>query len=183
MHSRREFLGKLSMMSGALMLDLRGILQSSLSTPYFALNEFIENNPDAVFILRTNVDSKTDASAIKEVGQQLSTTLFHAATEGGSGLPAATNVVIKPNITWWSWDQTPIEETMGIYTDPNFVEGMIGRLNELSIPSSNIFIREANYNGPDSVDGELYGELAARTNINLKNLYAGIGAISSTDVQ
>ncbi len=183
MHSRRQFLSTLSLTGGFLMFDVRGTLRSSVSAEYFGLNEFIENNPDAVFVLRTNVDSKTNGSAIKAVGQQLGASLFQIKTDASSGFPTSTNVVIKPNITWWSWDQTPLEDVMGIYTDPNFVEGIIGRLTDLSIPSSNIFIREANYYGPDSVDGKLYGEMAARTNINLKNLGAGIGAIDETDVQ
>ncbi len=183
MQSRRQFLRTLSITGGILMLDARRALGSNFSSKYFGLNEFIEDNPDAVFVLRTNVDSKTDGSAIKAVGQQLGASLFQTKTDTSSGYPTNTNVVIKPNITWWSWDIPPIETVMGIHTDPNFVEGIIGQLTALSIPSNNIFIREANYHGPNSIDGKLYGEMAVRTNIILEDLSAGIGAIDEKDIQ
>jgi uncharacterized protein (DUF362 family) len=183
MLSRRDFLKSLSVIGSALVFNYRDLLSKNIQDQYFGLNEFIENNPDAVFILRTNVDSKTAASAIKDVGRQLGTSLFQIKPDSNSGLPVSTNVVFKPNITWWSWDKAPIEEIMGIHTDPNFVEGIIGRLRDLSIPSGNIFIREANYHGPDSPDGKYYGAMAARTNVVLEDVSSGVGILDAKYIQ
>ncbi|HCA78274.1 MAG TPA: hypothetical protein DEP53_00925 [Bacteroidetes bacterium] len=182
MYSRRQFLSTLSVTSGLVMFDLRGLIRSRFRAGYFGLNEFIENNPDAVFVLRTNVDSKTNSTAIKDVGRQLGVSLFQIKPDANSGFPTSASVALKPNITWWSWDQPPIENVMGIHTDPNFVEGIVGRLTELSIPAGNISICEANYHGPDSIDGKLYAEMANRTNVGLKNVSAGIGLIDESDV-
>lgn len=183
MQNRRDFLKTLSLIGGTLVFDFRSLLAKPLEDKFFGLNEFIENNPDAVFIFRTNVDSKTNTDAIRQAGLQLSQSLFQIKPDASSGLPVGTNVVFKPNITWWAWDKTPIEEVMGIHTDPNFVEGMIERLKELSVKPQNIYIREGNYHGADSVDGKYYGIMAARANVNLKNISAGIGKIDESDIQ
>ena len=183
MQSRRDFLKTLSVMGGALIIDARDLLSKNNLEQYFGLNEFIENNPDAVFILRTNIDSKTNTSAIKDIGKQLGNSLFQIKSDSSSGYPLGTNVVFKPNITWWSWDKAPIEEVMGIHTDPNFVEGIIGRLTDLSIQPSNIFIREANYHGPDSIDGKNYAAMALRTNIVLKDVSGGVGSLDASEIQ
>ncbi|MGE5846498.1 MAG: DUF362 domain-containing protein [Ignavibacteria bacterium] len=183
MLNRRNFLKTLSAASGALIFNFRDVLSKNIQDQYFGLNEFIENNPDAVFILRTNVDSKTNSSAIMDAGHQLGNSLFQIKPDSSSGYPINTNVVFKPNITNWSWDKAPVEEVMGIHTDSNFVEGIIKRLTDLSIQPSNIFIREANYYGPDSIDGKYYAAMALRNNIDLKDVSSGVGNLNAEDIQ
>lgn len=180
---RRDFLKTISLIGSALVIDSRSIFAKDIQTVYFGMHDFIESNPDAVFILRTGVDAKTNSAAIKEAGRQLSASIFQYKSDPLSGYPVNANVVIKPNITYWSWDIPPIENVMGIHTDPNFVEGMIGSLNNLSIQSANIYIREANYQGPNFVDGKPYYDMAARTNINFKDVSGGISQVSQDDIQ
>jgi hypothetical protein len=149
---------------------------------YFGLNEFIDTHPDAVFILRTNVDLKTNVQAIKSTGYQLGRTLFVSKPDAAGNFPLTANVAIKPNITSWSWDKQPIEETMGIQTDPNFVEGVINSLQDLTIDTANVHIRDGNF-ARGTADGKWYSDLAQRTGINLKDLSGGVGKISASDIQ
>lgn len=180
---RRDFLKRLSIISSALVIDSRNIFPRDYNSVYFGMHDFIESNPDAVFIFRTSIDSKANSAAIKDAGRLLSSSIFQLKTDPLSGYPVDANVVIKPNITYWSWDIAPIESIMGIHTDPNFVEGMIGSLNNLSINSDKIYIREANYHGAASVDGKPWADMAARTNINIKDVSTGLGSVSQDDIQ
>ena len=183
MKNRRHFLKTLTFTGSALFFNFRDLFSASIQNVYYGLNEFIETNPDAVFVLRTSIDSKTNASAILDVGHKLGMSLFQIKPDSNSGFPISTNVVIKPNITWWDWDIAPIEQIMGIQTDSHFIEGVIGALTDLSIQSSNIFIRDGNYFGPESTSGKNYAEMAKRTNINLKDVSAGVGNLDQSDIQ
>jgi uncharacterized protein (DUF362 family) len=180
--SRRDFLKAIPLAGGAVILDRRRLLGYPRTPDFYGLNGFIESHADAVFVLRTSVDAKTNAPAIKSVGQQLGRTLFVPKSDPMGGYPIATNVAIKPNLTSWSWDKAPIEQVMGIQTDANFVEGIIGSLGELSIDAEHIYIRDGNFSASQS-DGVLYKGLAQRTGVNLKDLSAGVGGISSSDIQ
>jgi len=103
-----------------------------------------------------------------------------------NGYPTGTtNVVLKPNITSWSWDIADgytIEGTRGIQTDANFVEGVITSLNGLDVPGDKIYIREANYFGAQSIDGIWYNDLAQRTGVNFKQ-FATVNQLAPVDVQ
>jgi uncharacterized protein (DUF362 family) len=149
--------------------------------PYFTLNDFIENHPDAVFILKTAVDVKTNSEAILSVGQGLAQTIFVGKQEPASAYPVSTNVVLKPNITSWAWDKAPIEDTMGIQTDPYFVEGIIKNFGVLGVAAKNIFIREANYTST-AADGKWYSDLQKRTGIDLKD-FPTVDKLAAADVQ
>ena len=138
MYSRRDFLKTASLATGALALNIHKLSGRTLGNDYFGLNDFIENHPDAVFILSTSVDTKTNAAAIKAVGHQFGQTLF--ISKAADGFPLTTAIAIKPNLTAWAWDKTPIETTMGIHTDANFVEGVIDSFKDLGVASSSIYI-------------------------------------------
>lgn len=181
MYSRREFLKTASLAGSAVVLNCRELLSKPFATGFFGLHEFIETHPDAVFILRTAVDAKTNTTALKNVGYQLGRTLFVAKPDGASGYPLSANVVLKPNITSWSWDKPPIEETMGIQTDPYFVEGVFNSFQDLSVPAQNVYIREANY-FPKQSDGKWYSDLAARAGLNLKD-FPTVAQMSPQDIQ
>jgi uncharacterized protein (DUF362 family) len=179
MYSRRDFVKTASLATAALALNLQKLSGRTLTSDYFCLNDFIENHPDAVFILSTTVDTKTNAAAIKEVGHQLGQTLF--VPKAAAGFPLTTKIAIKPNLTAWAWDKTPIETTMGIHTDANFVEGVIDSFKDLGVASSSVYIREANYTGTQP-DAKWYKEMAARAGIDLKD-FATIDKLTASDVQ
>jgi hypothetical protein len=186
LYSRREFLKVAPLAGGAILLNYRLLRGGPRGTGYFGLNEFVESNPDAVFILRTALDAITNTEAIKSFGHQLGQTLFVSKADPTNSYPTGTtNVVLKPNITSWSWDIKDgytIEGTRGIQTDANFVEGMINSLTGLDVPSDKIYIREANYLGAQSIDGLWYGDLAQRTGVNFKQL-ATVDQLAPVDVQ
>jgi hypothetical protein len=181
MSSRRDFLKTAAAAGNLLLLDARKARGETLGTVYFGLNEFVENHPDAVFVLRTNVDAKTNASAIKDVGHNLGKTLFAGKPGPEGAFPTTANVAIKPNITSWSWDKPPIEQTMGIQTDPYFVEGVINSLTDLAVPAGNVFIRDANF-VTTQTDGKWYTDLATRSGINLASLPPVGGGLAAEDV-
>ena len=147
MTTRRDFLKTASLAGGMALLGLRTLWGREVRTPYFGLNAFVENHPDAVFVLRTSVDVKTNTGAIRTAGYQLGRTLFVNRADPAQAHSIYADVVIKPNITAWYDDIPPIEQTMGIQTDLNFVEGVIERLGDLGVAQEHIFIREANYSG------------------------------------
>ena len=182
MTSRREFLKTAAATGGLILLDPRRLLGKSTGTDYFGLNDFIENHTDAVFVLRTSVDVKTNTTAIKDAGFNLGKTLFVGKPGPDNAFPLTTNVAIKPNITSWSWDKPPIEQTMGIQTDPYFVEGVIKSLTDLTVPGGSVFIRDANFSRART-DGQWYSDLAARTGINLTEPPPLGGGLAPGDVQ
>jgi len=181
MATRREFLKTSALAIGAVILDQRRALSRTLNKRYFGLNQFIRQHPEAVFILLTSVDQKTNTAAIKQVGYDLGKTLFVATTSAGNAFPVSGPVAIKPNITSWAWDITPNEPTMGIQTDPYFVEGLIDSLFDLTVPAPAIYIREANYFASQE-DGEWYSDLAQRTGINLHEM-SPVSQLARADIQ
>ena len=135
----------------------------------FGLHPFIEANPNAVFIMKTNIDpaaSPPDAigyfnqeSGIGDIqpygpekinaGLLFSRSVFVPLEEGG--MPTGnTNITIKPNWKGPGTTQggrggtpTPDEEYYGCSTDVYFTEGIIEGFKELGIPLSNLLVREA----------------------------------------
>jgi len=181
MVTRREFLKTASLVTGAAaLLPTSEIPGTLLSTDYFGLNDFIESHPDAVFVFRTAITDKTDTAGIKNTAYQFGKNLFIGKSDPSNAFPLTANVVFKPNITSWSWDIKPIESTMGIQTDPNFVEGIIQALKDLSLPAANMYIRDANYSAARA-DGQWYHDLATRTGVNLKE-FGSFSQISSADL-
>jgi hypothetical protein len=181
MVTRRGFLRTASLAAGAAILPIRQLPRGQFDVQYFGLHDFIESHPEAVFVLRTSVGTKTDTAGIKNAGYHLGKSVFVAKADAANGFPVDTNVVLKPNITSWSWDKPPIESTMGIQTDPFFVEGIISALQDLSLPAQNIYIREANY-FPTQTDGQWYTSLAQRTGVNFK-AFSPISQMAPEDIQ
>jgi uncharacterized protein (DUF362 family) len=182
MTSRREFLKTAAGAGSLLAFDIRNARAGNADSAYFGVHDFIETHPDAVFIFRTNVDVKTNTASVKDAGYTLGKTLFVTKPGPASAFPVTGNVAIKPNITSWSWDIPPIETTMGIQTDPWFVEGVIKSLTDLTVPAVNMFIRDANYVA-GAVDGKWYGDLAARTGINMRQFLPVGQGLAPGDVQ
>ena len=99
--------------------------------PYFGLNAFIEENPKAVFIRRTKVQSKTDANRKREEGLRLAREIFVPLDR--PGIPVSHRVVLKPNATPIRGQGRPDIENWGTGTDPQFYEGLVMGLKEIGL--------------------------------------------------
>lgn len=109
------------------------------STGFYRVHQFIEEHPDAVFIMKTNVEKKTDEDDIRTEGARFANEVIVPSDE--SGIPVSHLVPIKPNITGGGGNDWA---TMGIITDPNFVEGVVISMKQLGISKKNFHLREVN---------------------------------------
>ncbi|MDZ7291920.1 MAG: DUF362 domain-containing protein [candidate division KSB1 bacterium] len=184
MINRRAFL-KAAAAGGALIFTPVRALSSYFRDPpeFFGVHPFVEHHPEAVFIVRTNVEVKTDAAAKKQVGLDFGRSVFVRLGEGEGGIPLTHQVVIKPNLTCrGKWDNRyTIEGAMGIVTDAYFVEGIIESLKELGLSGSQFYIRETNC--PQDFEEGGYWDMARRTGADLRDLSAKVGVISESDLQ
>ncbi len=180
--SRRKLV-KSSLLAGAgLMLNpFKSIGNPKLST-HFGLNPFILENPDAVFIMHTNVYAKTSSSFIKAAGLKFGRSVFSLTDNTVDGIPLTHKVVIKPNLTCRSRDSAKytVEGTMGIVTDTFFVEGVIESLKELGISAGQIYIREVNC--PDDMADGGYVDMAARTGIDCQAIDTPVAQLKPEQV-
>ena len=95
------------------------------TAPFLSLHPFVESHPDAVFIQRTDVPSKTASQAKKDAGLKLASSLF---TPGETpGIPMGARLAVKANLTC-AEGKGSSDEGMGILTDRYFMEGMIAGL-------------------------------------------------------
>jgi len=182
--NRRTFLTT-STLAGAALLsygDAYGKLTRN-EEKYFGINAFIENHPEAVFIMKTSIKDKTDSSAIKQAGLGFGKTVFvnKSASEGGT--PLTSKVVIKPNLTC---RQTTTQGyttvgSMGIVTDANFVEGIVESIKNIGVIPGSFYIRETNC--PSDFKESGYLDMAARTGIDLRDLSGTVDTLNADDVQ
>ncbi|MBN1996208.1 DUF362 domain-containing protein [candidate division KSB1 bacterium] len=144
--SRRRFISSMSGMIGASVLPRLGRAVPNLSAEYFGVSPFIENNPNAVFIMETQVGSKFDADAKKQAGYQFGQSVFVPLTKEQGGFPVSQRVAIKPNLTergkWQNGYTT--ELSMGVVTDVYFIEGLINSFVDLGMKGNQFYIREVN---------------------------------------
>jgi uncharacterized protein (DUF362 family) len=159
---------------------LRSTAHASLN--YFGLHPFIDNHPDAVFIMRTNVDVKTNGIAKKQAGYSFGKSVFVPLTDSEGGFPLSEKIAIKPNLTERPTSQKgyTIEKSMGIVTDAYFVEGVIESMKELGLAGEQFFIREVN--APDDFADGGYWDMADRTGADLRDMSAAVGDISESDL-
>ena len=129
--TRRDALkGGLAALAGALVPE-SAARAASRPAKYFSLHSFIEKNPKAVFIRRTNVANKMDAEAKRLEGLKLAQSIFVGRDD--AGIPMTHRVLLKPNATSQiSRTRTP-EEIFGIGTDPQFYQGMVQGLQQLGV--------------------------------------------------
>ena len=159
--------------------------QAGLATPtvtggqvrakrYFALHPFIEAHPEAVFIVRTRVGSKTDAEGKKQAGLDLAQRIL--TLQDTPGIPLTHKLAIKPNLTCTS-GQGNTEGGMGIITDRYFMEGLIEGMKKLGLPAENMYLREGNWLGEGYCPGDAqstgYVEMAERTGVHLLDFPSG----------
>jgi len=182
---RRKFLQQTTCAGGALLFPPFNFknFKSNNQKYYFLLHPEITDNPDAVFIMRTNVDNKFNQSELKSAGYDFGTSVFFKTSDPSAGVPIDHAYILKPNLTkrgqWMSGYTTT--GTMGVITDVYFVEGIVERMTELGILPNNIYIREVN--GIENLTEGGYGDMAVRTGIDLKIIQDPIGSISRDQVQ
>lgn len=156
------------------------------SSGFFGVHAFIENHPDAVFIMRTNVDVKTNGNAIKRTALDFGSSVFVPKDKKSGGIPLTHNIAIKPNLTCrGKWQKVyTFERSRGVVTDANFTEGIIDSMKELGISGNQFYIRESNC-PEDFEDDGYWGKngLTERTGADLQDLSAKIGKISENDIQ
>lgn len=170
--NRRSFIRASTIAGSGLMLNpLRALDRQFINAEsLIGVHPFIFDNEDAVFIMKTDVDVKTNASAIKQAGLSFGRSVFGLTDDPDNGAPLTDKVVIKPNLTCrgkWDADYTT-ERSMGVVTDSNFTEGIIESLKELEISASQIYAREVNC--PEDLAEGGYIDMAERTGIDLKGI-------------
>lgn len=182
MLNRRHFIKTIALAAGGTstfrtMNALGSRYQSSAG--FFGLHSFIERNPDAVFIVRTKVDKKTNGAAIKQTALEFSRSVI---VPRESGVPLTNLIPIKPNLTCSSTSSTKysLEYGMGIVTDPFFVEGVIEGMKELGISGKQFYLREVNC--PEDFGPRGFTSMAARTGAEIRDMSAGVGTISESDL-
>lgn len=179
--NRRQFV-QTSMLAGAgLMLNPFKSFGNPKAYTHFGLNPFILQNPDAVFIMRTNVDIKTNSAAKKGMGLDFGRSVLGLTDDAITGIPLTHKVVIKPNVTALNLGNHTFEEGMGIVTDVDFVEGIIESIKELGISSGQFFIREVW--GAYSLEQSGYNAMASRTGIDVQGIDTPALELSPDKVQ
>ncbi|MFC1694215.1 DUF362 domain-containing protein [Candidatus Latescibacterota bacterium] len=151
------------------------------SSNYFGVHPFVEKHPDAVFVMRTDVDAKTNSEAIKNSGIRFTRSVMLPMDEGG--IPLTHMIPIKPNLTdsLSKNKDFSLEYGMGIVTDPYFVEGVIEGMKELGLSGKQFYIREVN--APENFEPRGYTALAERTGADLRDLFIDVREIGKEFVQ
>ena len=182
MYSRRSFL-KTSTALGALGLSKPIFAQQSrsqTSSGRFCVHPFIDEHPEAVFIMKTNVDRLSNHAATKEVGLRFARSVMMPADKGG--IPLTHMIPIKPNLTASMWDNEgfTLEYGHGIVTDPFFVEGTIEAMKELGLSASQFYIREVN--GAECFGPRMYTDMCKRTGVDMRDLGADVREMPKENV-
>lgn len=153
---------------------------------FFNLHPFIEANPEAVFIKRTNVPAKTDTQAKYDAGYQFAREIFVYGTP--SGIPLSHKLAIKANVTF-TQGMGETEAGMGIVTDVHFTEGVIEGMKALGFQSNTMYLREGNWleQGCCALDvyETGYAEMGERTGIHMFEFPSGrqIYELSTEELQ
>ena len=99
MFTRRDFLKSSGAVCGSVGLPGPAQVFAGISKPsgYFGVHPFVDQHPEAVFIVRTHVDYKTNSEACKRVGLDLGRSLF--VPMDNTGIPVTHDIATKPNLT------------------------------------------------------------------------------------
>jgi Domain of unknown function (DUF362) len=167
MSSRREFLKTSALLSGSLGLIGRAPVfaaeEKAAPSGYFGVHPFVEQHPEAVFIMRTHVDRKTNSAACKQVGLSLGRSLF--VPMDNTGIPLTHTIAAKPNLTAHEVVDKKrgltAEDTMGITTDAHFMEGLFDSLKEVGVAGRRLNVRDTN--GSGVLDARGYTAMGERT--------------------
>ena len=138
---RRDFLKTVGIVGSSAMLQPNLVFGAPRQkAAYFGLHPFVAAHREAVFIHATSVSGREASAEKRGAGYQLAGELFFASDT--SGFSTASKVAIKPNITCLGGGFSP--QRMGIVTDADFVEGLIGGMKDhLGLDGSQFYLREA----------------------------------------
>jgi hypothetical protein len=170
MFSRRDFLKSSSLLCGSLGFIGRASIFGADSKPseYFGVHPFVEQHPEAVFILRTHVNYKTNSAACKRVGLHFGRSVFVPMDD--TGIPVTYDIAAKPNLTAHEAVDKKrgltLEDTMGIATDVFFVEGLLESLKELGVAGARMHMRDAN--GATVIEPRGYVAMAQRVGAKVR---------------
>jgi hypothetical protein len=183
MFDRRAFLKSAAATSGlGLVQPIRALAsQYQTAAGFFRVHPFVDSNPEAVFIMKTNVDVKTNHTAVKAAGAAFANTVL---VPSESGVPVTNLFPIKPNLTYVTPTGTPsgdAEYRMGVVTDPWFVEGIIERYKTLGVSASKITVIDS-WNGSDTRTLNGYTDMGQRTGINQNPFNTSLSALSADQV-
>lgn len=133
------------------------------ASEYFGVHPFVEQHPEAVFIMRTHVDYKTNSEACKQVGSDFGRSVL--VPMDNTGTPVSSIIATKANLTAHNAvdekNGFTLEDTMGICTDVFFVEGMFNSLMEMGVSGKNMHSRDVN--GTRVIEPRGYVAMAQRT--------------------
>ena len=142
MITRRDFLKTAAVGTTGLSATIRALASTSVTSDYFGLHPFIDQHPEAVFIMKTNVVDKMDAEAKLQAGLAFGRTVFVPRDE--SGIPITTSIPVKPNMKTADPFTYDMKDIISHVADPYFVEGVLGGMKELGIAGSQFHLREVN---------------------------------------
>jgi hypothetical protein len=99
MPRRRDFLKSALALAGGAAAIRPAVVHAAVSKPsgYFGVHPFVEQHPEAVFIMRTHVDRKTNSGECRQVGLDFGRTVF--VPMDNTGAPASSLIAAKPNLT------------------------------------------------------------------------------------
>ena len=179
MVDRRTFIKTVGLVSGQLLYTPLKSRASSAQryADLFGVHPFIQGNPDAVFIMKTDVDVKTNSAAIKQAAETFGKSVFVNVPAEQGGVPLTNRVAIKPNLTCRSRSHRSytVERSMGIVTDAYFVEGVIESIKTLGMSGSQFYMREVNC--PEDFEDGGYWDMAERTGADISDTSAEVGVI------
>ena len=173
MLNRRNFIKISTLAATAGMIQPIEVLadRTRKTTGYFGVHPFVEDHPEAVFIMFTDVDVKTNKKANKAEGEKFAGEVIIPKDE--TGIPTSHMIPIKPNITGGGGNTY---ETMGIITDPHFVEGVIEGMKKLGISKKQFYLRETNC---VNWKKHVYYPIARRTGADLHNMNGRVSGIDN----
>ncbi|GAH21076.1 unnamed protein product [marine sediment metagenome] len=128
--------------SGLMLSSMKAMsMQAKAADSLFGLHPFVQGNPDAVFIMKTSVDIKTNAKAMKAAGLSFGRSVMGLTDDTETGVPLSNKFTFKPNLTCRArWhEKYTVERSMGIVTDASFMEGIIESMKELGISGSQFY--------------------------------------------
>lgn len=172
---RRTFLASLATVGGVAVVDpLHRRRMGYATEATFSLHPFLDAHPEAVFICRTALSSKTDAASKLDIGRRFAREVFTLSDSGT--IPAGSRLALKPNLTCTGGAGDTVDG-MGIRTDIDFLEGMVVGMTQTGAAPSSLYMREGNlvndgYCPAEAAVSHLQ-ELAARTGIHFMDFPTG----------
>ncbi|MFA6472343.1 MAG: DUF362 domain-containing protein [Candidatus Latescibacterota bacterium] len=170
MFNRRDFLKTAAIGALGLSLPIQALASRKQTSGYFGLHPFIDNHPEAVFIMPTSIDDKMNSGAKLKAGLTFGRSVF--VPRDRSGIPLSISIPVKLNLKTTDADKYPLEQILGTVTDPFFSEGVFEAMKELGISGRQMHIRE-NDRGPNSF--QIYGivDMANRVGADFRTDFSG----------